>query len=51
MSVTRPVAESIQAVLGREIEPATIQPEIQLDLWALTTLIDLQLDGYVLIGG
>ena len=40
-----------QAVLGREIEPATIQPEIQLDLWALTTLIDLQLDGYVLIGG
>ena len=40
-----------QAVLGRDIDPETIQPEIQLDLWALTTLIDLQLDGYVLIGG
>ncbi len=40
-----------QAVLGREIDPATILPEIQLDLWALTTLVNLQLRGYVLIGG
>jgi len=40
-----------QAVLGRDIDPETIMPEIQLDLWALTTLIDLQLDGYVLVGG
>ncbi len=30
-------------VLGRDIDPDTILPEIQLDLWALTTLIDLQL--------
>ena len=39
-----------QAVLGRNIDPDTIMPEIQLDLWALTTLINLQLDGYVLVG-
>jgi intracellular sulfur oxidation DsrE/DsrF family protein len=40
-----------QAVLGRQIEPETIMPEIELDLWALTTFIELQLDGYVRIGG
>ena len=40
-----------QAVLGRDIDPKTILPEIQLDLWALTTLINLQLEGYVLVGG
>jgi intracellular sulfur oxidation DsrE/DsrF family protein len=40
-----------QAVLGREIDPATILPEIQLDLWALTTIVDMQLRGYVLVGG
>ena len=39
-----------QAVLGRNIDPETIMPEIQLDLWALTTLINLQLDGYVFVG-
>lgn len=40
-----------QAVLARKIEPSTIQPEIQLDLWALTTLINLQQRGYVRVGG
>lgn len=40
-----------QAVLGRKIDPQDILPEIQLDLWALTTLIDLQLQGYVKVGG
>lgn len=38
-----------QAVLGSKIDPKTIQPEIQLDLWALTTLIAFQQRGYVLI--
>lgn len=38
-----------QAVLGSKIDPKTIQPEIQLDLWALTTIIALQQRGYVLI--
>jgi intracellular sulfur oxidation DsrE/DsrF family protein len=40
-----------QAVLGRKIDPKTIQPEIQLDLWALTTLVNLQERGYVRVGG
>lgn len=40
-----------QAVLGRKIDPKTIMPEIELDLWALTTIVDLQLRGYVHIGG
>ena len=38
-----------QAVLGRNIDPKDILPEIQLDLWALTTLIELGLQGYVRI--
>lgn len=38
-----------QAVLGRKIDPKDILPEVQLDLWALTTIIGLQQDGYVLI--
>lgn len=39
-----------QAVLANKIDPKTIQPEIELDLWALTTLVDLQLHGYVHVG-
>lgn len=39
-----------QAVLALKIDPKTIQPEIELDLWALTTLVDLQLHGYVHVG-
>jgi intracellular sulfur oxidation DsrE/DsrF family protein len=40
-----------QAVMGRQIDPKTIQPEIQLDLWALTTFMNLQQQGYVRVGG
>jgi len=36
-----------QAVLGRKIDPKMIQPEIELDLWALTTIVNLQTRGYV----
>jgi len=39
-----------QAVMAFKIDRKNIQPEIQLDLWALTTLVDFQLDGYVHIG-
>lgn len=38
-----------QGVTRTHIDPQTIQPQIQLDLWALTTLIDLQQQGYVRI--
>lgn len=40
-----------QAVLAKHIDPKTIVPEIQLDLWALTTFTTLQLEGYVRVGG
>ncbi len=40
-----------QAVLGRKIDPKTVMPEIEVDLWALTTLVNLQLRGYVHVGG
>lgn len=39
-----------QAVLANNIDPKTIQPEIELDLWALTTLVNLEMRGYVRIG-
>lgn len=40
-----------QAVMAYKIDPKTIQPEIELDLWALTTLVNLELRGYVHVGG
>jgi intracellular sulfur oxidation DsrE/DsrF family protein len=36
-----------QGVLSRKIDMATIQPEIQIDQWAMTTITTLQLRGYV----
>ena len=39
-----------QAILGSKIDPKTIQPEIELDLWALTTIVNLELRGYVHVG-
>lgn len=39
-----------QGVLAREIDPDDLLPEIQLDYWALTTLIELGRQGYVKIG-
>ena len=40
-----------QAVLAHKIDPKTINRDIELDLWALTTLVNLQLRGYVHVGG
>jgi len=40
-----------QGVLAREIDPDDLLPEIQVDYWALTTLIELGRQGYVKIGG
>jgi len=40
-----------QAVLAHKIDPKTVMPEIEVDLWALTTLVNLQLHGYVHVGG
>ena len=40
-----------QGVLSRGIEEAQLLEEIQVDYWALTTLIELGRQGYVKIGG
>ena len=40
-----------QAVTARKYDPSEIQKEIQLDLWALTTLIEYDRLGYARIGG
>jgi intracellular sulfur oxidation DsrE/DsrF family protein len=39
-----------QAVVGMKLDKADILPEIQVDLWAMTTAINLGLKGYVRIG-
>jgi intracellular sulfur oxidation DsrE/DsrF family protein len=36
-----------QGVLSRKIDMATINPEIQVDQWAMTTITTLQLRGYI----
>ena len=38
-----------QGLLNNKFEAAEIVPDVQVDLWALTTLIDLGQQGYVRI--
>ena len=40
-----------QAAVANDISTDELLDEVQLDLWALTTIIDYQQKGYVLIGG
>ncbi len=39
-----------QGLLARKIEAKQVNPDVQIDLWALTTLVNLQLKGYVRVG-
>jgi intracellular sulfur oxidation DsrE/DsrF family protein len=39
-----------QGLLGRNIDPKQVNPDVQIDLWAMTTLVNLQLKGYVRVG-
>ena len=39
-----------QGLIGRKIEAAQVNPDVQIDLWAMTTLVNLQLKGYVRVG-
>ena len=39
-----------QGVLGLKYEAADILPEVQVDLWALSTMVNFELKGYVKIG-
>jgi intracellular sulfur oxidation DsrE/DsrF family protein len=40
-----------QGLLGRKIDQSQVLPDIQVDLWAMTTMVNLQLRGYVRVGG
>ena len=39
-----------QGLIARKIESNQVNPDIQVDLWAMTTLVNLQLKGYVRVG-
>lgn len=39
-----------QGLIGRKIDRSEVNPDIQVDLWAMTSFINLELDGYVRIG-
>ena len=39
-----------QAVVGRKIDPKDVNPDIQIDLWAMTSFMNLQMKGYVRTG-
>jgi len=39
-----------QGLVGREIDAKDVNPDIQIDLWAMTTMINLMLNGYARIG-
>src|ERR1043165_7616278 len=39
-----------QGLIGRKIDSKKVNPEVQIDLWAMTTLVNLQLKGYVRVG-
>jgi intracellular sulfur oxidation DsrE/DsrF family protein len=39
-----------QGLISRKIEASQVLPEVTIDLWALTTFVNLQLKGYVRVG-
>ena len=39
-----------QGLVGREIDTKDVNPDIQIDLWAMTSIVNLVMDGYAHIG-
>jgi len=39
-----------QGLIGRKIDSKQVNPDVQIDLWAMTTLVNLQLKGFVRVG-
>jgi HD-GYP domain-containing protein (c-di-GMP phosphodiesterase class II) len=39
-----------QAVVGRKIDAKDVNPDIQIDLWAMTSFMNLQMKGFVRTG-
>lgn len=40
-----------QELLARKMDPKSVLPEVQVDLWAMTSITNLQLRGYIRIPG
>ena len=40
-----------QGLLGKKLDASQVLPGVQVDLWAMTTMVNLQLRGYVRVGG
>ena len=39
-----------QALSGRKIDAKQVNPDIQIDLWAMTSMMNLQMKGFVRVG-
>jgi intracellular sulfur oxidation DsrE/DsrF family protein len=39
-----------QALAGRKIDAKDVNPDIQIDLWAMTSMMNLQMKGYARVG-
>ena len=39
-----------QGLLGKKLEPKDVLPDVQVDLWAMTTFFNLQMKGFVRTG-
>jgi intracellular sulfur oxidation DsrE/DsrF family protein len=40
-----------QGLLGKKLDASQVLPGVQVDLWAMTTMVNLQLRGYARVGG
>lgn len=40
-----------QGLLGKKVDPSQVLPGVQVDLWAMVTMVNLQSRGYVRVGG
>ncbi len=40
-----------QGLLGKKVDPTQVLPGVQVDLWAMVTMVNLQTRGYVRVGG
>lgn len=40
-----------QELVARKMDPKSVLPEVQIDLWALTSITNLQLEGYIRVSG
>src|SRR6476660_2521356 len=40
-----------QGLLGKKVDPSQLLPGVQADLWAMTTMVNLQMRGYARVGG